>query len=78
MPPPPPPPVAGPVIPPPPPQEPVAVALFDFQTDSEDTLTMAEGDRFRVIEPDLDGWTSVQRLEDGVQGYVPSAYIEIQ
>jgi len=78
VPPPPPPPGPGPVVPPPPPQEPVAVALFDFQTDSEDTLTMAEGDRFRVIEPDLDGWTSVQRLEDGVQGYVPSAYIEIQ
>ena len=76
MPPPPPPP--GPVVPPTPTPEPGAVALFDCQADSEDTLTMAEGDRFRVIEPDLDGWTSVQRLEDGVQGFVPSAYIEIQ
>ena len=54
------------------------MAKFDFQTDSEDTLAMAEGDTFRVIEPDLDGWTSVQRLDDGVQGFVPSAYIEIQ
>ena len=71
MPPPPPPPLA-------PPQEPLAVALFDFQTDSEDTLSMREGERFRVIEPDLDGWTNVQRIEDGVQGYVPTAYIEIQ
>ena len=75
--PPPPPPPPGPALPSAG-QETVAVALFDFQTDSENTLSMAEGDSFRIIDPDVDGWTNVQRMEDGAEGYVPSAYIEIQ
>ena len=39
---------------------------------------MEEGDRFLVLEADDDGWTMVRRILDGVEGFVPTSYIEFE
>jgi len=77
---------SAPPPPPPPPfpqpaqeKEIFATALYAYETETEDTLNIAEGDKFLVLEMDFDGegWTNVRRVSDGMEGFVPTSYIEI-
>merc|ERR1711970_1683028 len=68
-PPPPPPPPPAPGLPAPPekeeePQPKKIVALYPFDADTPDTLSMAEGEEFVVLVEDQDGWTKVQRVDN--------------
>ena len=56
-------------------------ALYLFESDSSDTIPMAEGEEFIVIESDQDGWTKVRRVdtryfEDVGEGFVPTSFIQ--
>jgi len=58
------------------------VASFSFESDSSDTIPMAEGEEFFLMEEDQDGWTKVKRVdnrffEDIGEGFVPTSYIQI-
>lgn len=50
-------------------------AIYDFQASNPDELSLAQGDRFRVVEMFDDGWWLVQHDERG--GIVPSTYVEL-
>ena len=57
------------------------VASFSFESDSSDTIPMAEGEEFFLMEEDQDGWTKVKRVdnrffEDMGEGFVPTSYIQ--
>ena len=77
-------PVPGPP-PPPPPSMPGAsdfgpdkvTAAFQFTAETDEYLSMNEGESFTVVEQDLDsnGWTKVRSLESGSEGYVPTSYL---
>ncbi|XP_077078873.1 formin-binding protein 1-like isoform X1 [Siphateles boraxobius] len=52
-------------------------ALYSFDGSNEGTLVMNENEVLYVIEEDKgDGWTRV-RNNSGVEGYVPTSYVEI-
>ncbi|XP_049342017.1 formin-binding protein 1-like isoform X3 [Astyanax mexicanus] len=52
-------------------------ALYSFDGSNEGTLVMKEDEVLYVIEEDKgDGWTRV-RKQSGVEGYVPTSYVEI-
>ena len=38
---------------------------------------MTEGEKFNVLEGDNEGWTLVQRLTNGEEGFVPSSFLVI-
>ena len=40
-------------------------------------LSMTEGEQFNVLEGDNEGWTLVQRLSNGEEGFVPSSFLVI-
>ena len=57
------------------------VASFSFESDSSETIPMAEGEEFFLMENDLDGWTKVKRVdnrffEDIGEGFVPTSFIQ--
>ena len=57
------------------------MALYKFDSDSGDTIPMAEGEEFFLVENDLDGWTKVKRVdnrffEDIGVGFVPTSFIQ--
>merc|ERR1719427_1286157 len=59
----------------------LVVASFSFESDSSDTIPMAEGEEFLLMEEDHDGWTKVKRVdnrffEDMGEGFVPTSYIQ--
>jgi len=80
---------SAPAPPPPPPlpssfqpaesKEIFATAIYAYETETEDTLNIAEGDKFIVLEMDDDGegWTNVRRVADGMEGFVLTSYIDI-
>ena len=80
--------ITAPPPPPPPPiviqsnddntEEVEAVALYDFDDETGESLSMSEGDKFVVMEQFEDGWARVRRIEDSEEGFVPISYIEIQ
>jgi actin cytoskeleton-regulatory complex protein SLA1 len=53
-----------------------AVALYDFQAQGDDELTVAEGDALWIIEQDGDEWWKCRNLE-GNEGVVPASYVEV-
>ena len=53
-----------------------AVALYDFQAQADDELTVAEGDALWVIEKDGDEWWKCRNVE-GKEGVVPAPYVEV-
>ena len=89
-----PPPVQGSAAPPPPPPPPSfntqvaeepdlkkVVALYSFDSDSSDTITITEGEEFYVVEEDQDGWTKVKRVDGSnnnglTEGFIPTSYIQ--
>ena len=57
------------------------VALYQFESDSADTIPMAEREEFLIIEDDQDGWTKVKRInkrffDDVGEGFVPTSFIQ--
>ncbi|KAJ1755549.1 hypothetical protein LPJ58_004161 [Coemansia sp. RSA 1591] len=57
----------------------VVTMLYDFDGDGSSTLTAKTGDKVRVIEPEIDasGWTEVQLVNSGLQGMVPTSYMDM-
>ncbi len=53
-----------------------AVALYDFQAQGDDELTVAEGDSLWIIEQEGDEWWKC-RNANGDEGVVPASYIEV-
>jgi len=53
-----------------------AVALYDFQAQGDDELTVTEGDALWVIEQDRDEWWKCRNVE-GKEGVVPASYVEV-
>ncbi|XP_011616959.1 formin-binding protein 1-like isoform X1 [Takifugu rubripes] len=52
-------------------------ALYGFDGQNEGTLSMAEDEVLYIIEEDKgDGWTRA-RKQNGVEGYVPTSYVDI-
>jgi len=57
---------------------PEAQASYDYDSQgAEDILSMTEGEKFNVLEGDNEGWTLVQRLTNGEEGFVPSSFLVI-
>ncbi|KAI0065728.1 hypothetical protein BV25DRAFT_1913175 [Artomyces pyxidatus] len=52
-----------------------AVALYDFQAQGEDELTVLEGEQLWIIEKDGDEWWKCRNMK-GDEGVVPASYIE--
>ena len=53
-----------------------ATALYDFQAQGEDELTVMEGDDLWVIEQEGDEWWKCRNAR-GDEGVVPASYIEV-
>jgi actin cytoskeleton-regulatory complex protein SLA1 len=53
-----------------------AVALYDFQAQGDDELTVAEGDALWIIEQDGDEWWKCRNVHGG-EGVVPASYVEV-
>ena len=63
------------------PQPPKVVALYQYDADTPDTISMGEGEQFIVIDEDQGGWTKVQRVDtqfydDIGEGFVPTSFIQ--
>ncbi|XP_058804783.1 formin-binding protein 1-like isoform X2 [Phymastichus coffea] len=52
-------------------------ALYPFDSTSEGSIPMDDGEELYMIELDQgDGWTRVRRISGTVEGFVPTSYIE--
>lgn len=56
--------------------EDTADALYDFDADGEDELSVNEGEHLVVVEKDGDEWWKC-RNSHGVVGVVPASYLEV-
>lgn len=54
-----------------------ATALYDFQAQGDDELTVAEGDALWIIEQEGDEWWKCRNTK-GDEGVVPASYIEVR
>ena len=54
-----------------------ALALYDFQAQGDDELTVMKGDALWVIEQDDDEWWRCRNTK-GDEGVVPASYIEVR
>jgi hypothetical protein len=54
-----------------------ATALYDFQAQGDDELTVTEGDDLWVIEQEGDEWWKCRNAR-GDEGVVPASYIEVR
>ncbi|CAM9016704.1 unnamed protein product [Wickerhamomyces anomalus] len=55
----------------------MAMALFPYQADGDDEISIDANEQLVVISPDDNGWTLVSRPNTGEQGLVPSSYIQV-
>ena len=55
---------------------PAAVALYDFDADGEDELSVREGESLIVLEQDGNEWWKC-RNASGAEGVVPASYVEV-
>jgi hypothetical protein len=53
-----------------------AIALYDFNADGDDELSVGEGERLMIIERDGDEWWKCRNSE-GAEGVVPASYMEV-
>ena len=58
--------------------EKLVVALYDFEGEADDMISMKEGETFVVVEEDLEsnGWTVVKKKDGREEGAVPTTYLE--
>jgi actin cytoskeleton-regulatory complex protein SLA1 len=54
-----------------------AVALYDFQAQGEDELSVAEGDALWIIEQEGEEWWKCRNV-NGSEGVVPASYVEVR
>ncbi|KAK4047017.1 hypothetical protein OIV83_005703 [Microbotryomycetes sp. JL201] len=56
-----------------------AVALYDFESQGDDELSLAEGQRVLYLDGASDDpeWAKVRKVDTGEEGVVPMSYIEI-
>ena len=54
-----------------------AVALYDFQAQGEDELSVAENDALWIIEQEGDEWWKCRNVS-GSEGVVPASYVEVR
>lgn len=54
----------------------MVLALYDFNADGEDELTVKEGERLIVLEKDGEEWWKCKNVQ-GVEGVVPASYLEV-
>jgi actin cytoskeleton-regulatory complex protein SLA1 len=54
-----------------------AVALYDFQAQGEDELSVTEGDTLWIIEQEGDEWWKCRNV-NGSDGVVPASYVEVR
>ena len=54
-----------------------AVALYDFQAQGEDELSVAEGDALWITEQEGDEWWKCRNV-NGSEGVVPASYVEVR
>jgi hypothetical protein len=54
-----------------------AVALYDFQAQGEDELSVAENDALWIIEQEGDEWWKCRNV-NGSEGVVPASYVEVR
>ena len=52
------------------------MAIYDFDGEAEDMISMKEGETFVVLEEDSNGWTVVKKRNGTEEGYVPTAYLD--
>jgi actin cytoskeleton-regulatory complex protein SLA1 len=57
--------------------EDTADALYDFDADGEDELSVKEGERLVIVERDSDEWWKCRNVH-GVEGVVPASYLEVR
>ena len=55
-------------------------AIYSYTSDSSETITMAEGEEFLVLETDQEGWTKVRRSSRSIYdprdiGFVPTSFV---
>ena len=71
---------ACPPPPPPPPAPPAAapqaVALYDYEMDEDNEITLAEGDQIVDIEFASEDWWSGTNARTGAMGLFPANYVE--
>jgi hypothetical protein len=53
-----------------------AIALYDFEADGEDELSVKMDERLYVLERDSEEWWKCQNAE-GAEGVVPASYLEV-
>lgn len=53
-----------------------ALALYTFQSTSQEEISISSGEKIEIIEYEGDGWCKV-RNKAGQVGYVPEAYIQL-
>lgn len=56
--------------------EDTADALYDFDADGEDELSVKEGEHLVIVEKDSDEWWKCRNSE-GAEGVVPASYLEV-
>ena len=55
-------------------------AIYSYSSDSSETISMAEGEEFLVLETDQEGWTKVRRRSKSIYdardiGFVPTTFV---
>lgn len=54
----------------------MAVALYDFDADGDDELSVVEGEKLTILEKDGDEWWKCKNAK-GAIGVVPASYLEV-
>lgn len=54
-----------------------ALALYDFQAQGDDELTVAEGEALWIVEQDGDEWWKCRNV-NGAEGVVPASYVDVR
>lgn len=56
-----------------------AVALYEFESQGDDELSLAEGERVYYLEGASDDpeWAKVRKVDTDEEGVVPMSYIEV-
>lgn len=53
-----------------------AVALYDFEAQGEDELSLTEGENLTILDQSAEDWWKV-RNQHGQEGVVPAQYVEV-
>ncbi|CAI2349340.1 unnamed protein product [Caenorhabditis sp. 36 PRJEB53466] len=54
-----------------------AVAAFEFEKTTPETMSISVGDELITLEPDTgDGWTRAKKIKNQEVGFVPTAYLQ--